>query len=155
MFLNEGEMLKSIAMKFSDKNAPPEGTIEAHKNHIKRDGFVWYGKIGAPVSDKTCKKIMEESNPRVLLIQSGQKAFYWAKIIDICKSVPPMENVPVYYHYSVDKIHTWFKMIKIEKASLQDINCCKMASYGAPLIDVLHNSMGSMFIIEYNKSIKD
>ena len=45
-------LIKTVALRFSDNFAPDEGTISVHRNLIKENGYVWYGKLGAAVSNK-------------------------------------------------------------------------------------------------------
>lgn len=70
----------TAALRFADTFAPSEGTIQAHQNMIDKQGFVWYGKLGAAVSSKVANLIMENENPRILLIHSGKTGRYWAYI---------------------------------------------------------------------------
>ena len=70
----------TIALRFADTFAPSEGTIQAHQNMIDKQGCVWYGKLGAAVSSKVANLIMENENPRILLIHSGKTGRYWAYI---------------------------------------------------------------------------
>ena len=62
----------TVALRFADTFAPSEGTIQAHQNMIDKQGFGWYGKLGAAVSSKVANLIMENENPRILLIHSGK-----------------------------------------------------------------------------------
>lgn len=52
--------MKSIALRFSEKFAPPEGTIAAHQALIDEKGYVWYGKLGSALSAKTVALIIEQ-----------------------------------------------------------------------------------------------
>ena len=44
--------MRTVALRFADNIAPPEGTIAEHEKIIDELGYVWYGKFGARVSDK-------------------------------------------------------------------------------------------------------
>lgn len=37
-------IMKTVALRFSNKFAPICGTIEAHEELIKKRGYAWYGK---------------------------------------------------------------------------------------------------------------
>lgn len=50
--------MKSIALRFSEKFAPSEGTIAAHNTLIDDIGHVWYVKLGSALSDKTVGLLM-------------------------------------------------------------------------------------------------
>ena len=42
--------MRTIALRFADHFAPPEGTICAHDTLIKSQGFVFYGKKGKAIN---------------------------------------------------------------------------------------------------------
>ena len=63
--------MKTIALRFADNFAPKEGTIALHKAQIAENGFVWYGKLGNPVSKRVGDMILKQDEPRILLIHSG------------------------------------------------------------------------------------
>ncbi len=91
----------TVALRFSENFAPREGTIVAHEQIINKNGYVWYGKIGTPLSAKVCASILENDEPRILLIQSGGIKRYWGYIKEISHEQPDLDYVPSYYH---DKI---------------------------------------------------
>ena len=41
-----GEIMKTIALRYSDNYAPEEGMLYHHKQIIEKYGYVWYGKFG-------------------------------------------------------------------------------------------------------------
>ena len=84
----------SIALRFAEKFSPDEGTIKAHQNLLEKKGFVWYGKMGNPVSDDNIAKVMSQENPRILLIHSGGQERYWAYVTAIKKEQPIDEEFP-------------------------------------------------------------
>ena len=106
----------SIALRYAEKFAPDEGTIKAHQKLIDSNGFVWYGKLGNPVSDANIAKIMSQENPRILLIHSGGQDRYWAYITDIKKKQPLDGEFPEYYRSIAEKFRTWFCITKFELA---------------------------------------
>lgn len=137
----------SIALRFAEKFAPQEGTIEAHKKIIEEKGFVWYGKLGTSVSDNNIHLIMEEKNPRILLIHSGSTKRYWAYIKDIKKERPDYSEFPDYYHETSDRFHTWFKVISIVEAPRNVMSQCNVASSGQVLSLASKHSMSPYFFI--------
>lgn len=42
--------MKTVALRFANKFAPECGTIEAHNELIKQNGYVWYGKLGNKIA---------------------------------------------------------------------------------------------------------
>lgn len=141
--------MKTIALRFSDNFAPPSGTIAEHRQLIDRRGFVWYGKLGAPVSDRICADLLKNKMPRILLIHSGKTARYWAYIDQVAKVLPPLDAIPAYYRDQADNFHTWFRVQKIEEADKCVMSLCTVASSGAPLSMTSRSSMSPYFIIEY------
>ena len=89
--------MKTVALRFSDKFAPEIGTIKTHEQLMKDKGFVWYGKLGLPLSQKVIDTIMNNENPKILLVHSGRTDRYWAYVTDIRKNYPDSEDIPEYY----------------------------------------------------------
>ena len=148
--------MKTIALRFSDKFAPVNGTIAEHRKYISKKGFVWFGKLGSPVSDKICIELLKNEKPRILLIHSGKLFRYWAFIDKISKEIPPLNDIPAYYRNEADRFRTWFRMVKIEDADKRVMSACTVASSGAPLSMVSRSSMSPYFIINYDENnVKD
>lgn len=141
--------MKTIALRFGEHFAPPCGTIAAHQSIIDEKGYVWYGKLGNPVSDKIISAILDAENPRILLINSGKADRYWADIVEIKKTVPDLDSVPEYYRENSEKFKTWFKVVSFEPAPKNIMSKCCVASSGTPLGEVSKHSMSPYFIIEY------
>lgn len=81
--------MKTIALRYSENFAPIEGTILAHQNLIDLNGYVWYGKLGTPISAKIAQEILKNEDPKILLIHSGKQDRYWAHISEISRDLPP------------------------------------------------------------------
>ena len=142
--------MRTIALRFADSFAPPTGTIAEHQKIIKAKGYVWYGKLGAPISGKVRKELLEENDdPQILLIQSGKSARYWAHIDQISMETPALEDVPDYYHDQVGSIKTWFRIKSIVEADKKVMSNCLVASSGASLSTTSRRSMSPYFIIDY------
>lgn len=141
--------MKTIALRFSDKFAPPTGTIYEHKKIIEEKGYVWYGKLGASVSDKICQEIFAEKEPRILLIHSGKTSRYWAYIDKVTKQIPASEDIPEYYRDHAGLFRTWFRIVKIEQAEKNVMADCIVVSSGASLSMASRHSMSPYFIISF------
>ena len=139
--------MKTIALRFAEYFAPPEGTIGAHEEVISRVGYVWYGKMGTPLSHKVVETILEQESPRILLIHSGGIERYWAYIDDISREKPEKSKYPDYYHDKSDKFKTWFKVNRFEIAPRGIMAECVVASSGSVLSDASRRSMSPYFII--------
>ncbi|MCT7670659.1 MAG: hypothetical protein N4R77_03090, partial [Lactobacillus iners] len=135
------------ALRFSDVFAPSEGTIQAHQNMIDKQGFVWYGELGAAVSSKVANLIMENENPRILLIHGGKTGRYWEYIKKIQYDIPSKSEIPEYYLDNAGIFKTWFRVVKIEEAPKNVLGNCVVASSQRPLSEVSKSSMSPYFII--------
>ncbi len=145
--------MKTIALRFADNFAPEEGTIISHSRLMEKNGCVWYGKLGAAVSQKVIDEIMKNDSPKILLIHSGKVGRYWLFIDKIQHSVPDKKLVPEYYREFADNFNTWFRIVKIENAPSNVLSICKVASSGRPLSEVSKSSMSPYFIIEVEEDI--
>lgn len=142
--------MKTIALRFGEHFAPECGTIAAHKSVIDEYGYVWYGKMGSAVSLKVINDILNNEQPRILLIRSGKVERYWAYISEIKHEVVEQEAIPEYYRGTADKFKTWFKVVKFENAERDVMSRCFVSSSGAALGEASKHSMSPYFIIDYN-----
>lgn len=141
--------MKTIALRFSENFAPSEGTIKAHENIIDSNGYVWYGKLGAKISNEARNNILKEDNPKILLIHSGKLNRYWAFIEDISFECPiDINNIPSYYRNERTKFNTWFKVSCFEEAPKDILAKCVVESSKQPLSFVSKHSMSPYFKIE-------
>ncbi len=141
--------MKSIALRFSEKFAPSNGTIAEHQKILDSQGYVFYGKMGNTVSQKNQELILKEANPRILLIQSGGQKNYWAYIDKIVNDTPDYKDFPSYYHDISDKFKIWFRVIKFEEAPKNILTLCTVTSSGAVLSEASRYSMSPYFVIDY------
>lgn len=140
--------MKTIALRYAENFAPNIGTIGAHQQVIDTIGYVWYGKLGNPVSEKIATEILQAPDSVILLIHSGGQDRYWAHVEAIQRNTPS-EGVPRYYQNMTDKFKCWFKVTEFEKAA-KDVMCqCFVASSKKPLSLASRHSMSPYFIIEY------
>ena len=109
--------MKAIALRFGETFSPECGTIAAHQKIIDERGFVWYGKLGAIVSAKAIEEMMQNEDPKFLLINSGKADRYWAHFIEVSKDKPSAGEYPAYYAEKAELMKTWFKMITFKPAA--------------------------------------
>lgn len=143
--------MKTIALRYSDNFAPDVGTITAHQELLSAVGYVWYGKLGSPISFSVQDDILRNEKPKILLIHSGERDRYWAYIDKIQREAPPLDKIPSYYRYMNEKFHTWFRVIKFETATMDILSRCFVASSGATLSNASRHSMSPYFIIKYDE----
>ena len=143
--------MKTIALRFSDNFAPGNGTIDEHKKYIAEKGYIWYGKLGNPISKKVSDEILKDkSETKILLIQSGKHKRYWAKINKIQRDTPNIEDIPSYYRDDAIKFKTWFRVTDIQEADKNVMSKCIVCSSKQSLTSVSQASMSPYFIIEYD-----
>ncbi len=143
--------MRTIALRFADNIAPPEGTVAEHEKIIDKLGYVWYGKFGARVSNNNKSLILASEDKRILLIHSGTTKRYWLHLEDISYETPELTAIPEYYRDIAGTIKTWFKVTKFEKAEKGVMAKCTVASSGSPLSDVSKHSMSPYYIIDYDE----
>ena len=145
--------MKTIALRFAENFAPEYGTILAHKELIDCYGYVWYGKLGTPISKKVADDIISSDKPKILLISSGKTDRYWAYIDKIQRETPNLEAIPEYYREICEKFNCWFRITNIIDAPKNVMSQLKVASSGRLLGEVSKKSMSPYFIIEVDKEV--
>ncbi|HUM83074.1 MAG TPA: hypothetical protein PLN48_04765 [Lachnospiraceae bacterium] len=139
--------MKTVALRFSNKFAPECGTIEAHNELIQKNGYVWYGKLGNKIAASVFLEILDNDNPRILLIHSGATNRYWAYIDQIQHEIPEKSDIPAYYRDDAEKFKTWFRVIRFENAPRDIMAKCTVASSGQELGIASKHSMSPYFKI--------
>ncbi len=140
--------MKSIALRFSENFSSGDGTILEHQKILIQKGYVFYGKMGSPVSKKNRDLVLAEKNPKILLIHSGGAKRYWAYIDEIVDERPSYDVFPEYYHGISEKFKTWFRILRFEEAPRNVLSVCTVVSSGAMLSDASKHSMSPYFLIE-------
>lgn len=143
--------MKTIALRFANNFAPVSGTIAEHQKIIDELGYVWYGKLGAAVSDAVSQQILNNSDSRILLIHSGSANRYWAYVDAIQHEIPETAAIPAYYRDMAASFRTWFRIIRFEDAPKDILSKCTVASSGSSLSQASKHSMSPYFIIEVNE----
>lgn len=140
--------MKTIALRFADNFAPADGTIAEHNKVISELGYVWYGKLGSAISQEVINELLNNPDPKFLLIHSGKAKRYWAHIVDIQRNTPTPEGIPSYYREQASQFKTWFKVVCFEDAPSTIVSRCKVVSSQRPLSEASKRSMSPYFIIE-------
>lgn len=143
--------MRAVALRFAENFAPERGTIEAHRQVIAERGAVWYGKFGSPVSAANVKALLDNDDPKVLLIHSGGSDRWWAHVDAVQRSVPDDGCYPTYYAGFLDKFHCWFHITSIEPAPMDVMSHCVVSSSGKLLTAASRHSMSPFFVIDYQE----
>ena len=141
--------MKTIALRFGETFSPEGGTIKAHQEVIDGYGYVWYGKLGSPISLAVAKEMLQQDDPRFLLIHSGGSERYWMHVSAIERDISDLEHVPSYYRNQAKDFGCWFKVTSIERAESSVMSKCVVRSSGKPLTAASRHSMSPYFIIDY------
>ena len=142
--------MKTIALRFSDNYAPEEGMLNLHQCLIDKYGYVWYGKFGSKISSEIISEQLKSDDPKFLLIKSGTADRYWAHFEDFTQDdVPDIEKIPEYYRNETEKIGSWFKITRFEKADKNVMSKCFVLSSGDTLSVASRHCMNPYFKIEY------
>ena len=144
--------MRTIALRFADNIAPQEGTIAEHEKIVEELGYVWYGKFGLPVSKRICATILNNENPRILLVNSCKTERYWAFIDCITRVAPDDGDYPNYYADKKGNITTWFRITRFNKADKDICSKCFVCSSGNTLTNTSRTSMSPYFFIEYKEA---
>ena len=149
--MGNDERVKTVALRYADNFAPECGTIAAHRELIDELGFVWYGKLGSPISKEAADMILESGDPKILLIHSGSQERFWAHVKEIRRSTPPQAEIPEYYRSNADKFSCWFRVSRFEKAPKDIMSKCIVSSSGKKLSSASRHSMSPYFKIELDE----
>lgn len=139
----------TVALRYSDNFAPEGGTIVAHQKMIDNEGFVYYGKLGLPLSMKIINQLMENDDKRFLLIHSGKQDRYWVRYVLVTRDDVDKRFIPEYYRDRVSDFKTWFKVLKIDPAPKDVMSRCIVKSSNRPLGETSKYSMSPYFIIQF------
>ena len=141
----------TIALRFADNFAPDSGTIAEHRKMIDELGYVWYGKLGTPISKAVATQILSNKERKILLIHSGSVGRYWAYIDLIQRKKPDINAIPEYYRFKADSFNTWFRVNKLIDAPKDILSKCTVASSGTLLSRASRHSMSPYFIIKVDE----
>ena len=140
--------MRTVALRFAENFAPDEGTIAAHEAVIRQLGYVWYGKMGAALSDKASADLMANDEPRILLIHSGSTGRFWAYIDSLQRETPDLDAIPNYYRSRAGDFGYWFRVRRFEPAPKDVMGTCVVPSSGNLLSIASRRSMSPYFIID-------
>ena len=141
----------TVALRYFDKFAPNGGTILAHQKMIDNNSFVYYGKLGTPLSKTVIEQLMNNEDKRFLLIHSGKQDRYWMHYELVTRDEVDVQNIPEYYRDRVSDFKTWFKVVGIETAPKDVMSHCYVNSSNRPLGEVSKHSMSPYFIIRVDE----
>lgn len=143
--------MRTIALRFSESFSPSCGTISAHQNIIDSLGYVWYGKLGLPLSNNNIETMLHQTDPKFLLINREVTECYWVHFDSISTKMPLPDEYPSYYGNKVVRMETWFRVVLFEPVPIEIISHCVIVSSGKSLNESFRKSLNPCFIIEYKE----
>lgn len=152
---NRPKSVVHLLIRYSDVDAPRDGTINEHMKIQKQYGYVWFGKfgrrIGKPVIDELDRQIGSKLNSYLFLYHGSKtnEFFYISNILEIRKSIPREEilKVPAYYRDRAGLVKTWIKLGTIWKANKSKLIGIH-GQYGMPLSDILSKSITGHLLVK-------
>lgn len=142
--------MRTVALRYAETFSPEGGTILAHRKVVEREGSVWYGKFGAPVSAKNVEALLSADDPMILLVHSGGTDRWWAHVDAVQRKTPDERLIPSYYErVGLEKFKCWFHVTGFERAERDVMSKCVVPSSGRKLSSASRHSMSPYFVIDY------
>ena len=133
--------VEGIAVKYTDRLAPSEGTVAAHAEVLNNRGYVWFGKVGRRIGADRAEVLKEQSRHGtrtfLVLVRTTQQpfTFHLCEIDDILFDLPRDElaAAPDYYARLESPPSTWFRVTRILPLDSSLASDITVTSSGAPL----------------------
>lgn len=140
--------MTTIALRFSDSFSTNKGTLFEHEQILKSNGYVWWGKHGSGINEKTAMNLLSKGPIKIILMRSGTKERYIATVNDIVRKCPEPHLIPEYYRDDKTFYGSFLKITKIERADDNVLNRCFVKSNGRNLGEMINKTMAAYFVIE-------
>jgi hypothetical protein len=149
-----------VVVRYANAHLSVDDTIARHRDVISKNGSVWFGKIGKPLSEETIKRVnqqVQEEVPSYLYLVTkgspgGEYSAYKCTIAQMASDLPEKQKkyVPPYYETRgiTRQIGFWTKVISIEKIDGGDLRQLHVATSGRSLPHSLARSMAGMFVVQ-------
>jgi len=152
-----------LLIRFSDRLLENRNTIEEHQKVIGREGAVWFGKMGQPISQNAIDKLnkqVEENIPTFIYLVKGNRkkpTFFISDLIVASKTIPDEETdlIPKYYEELgiIQFIKSWVKVTNLHEIDISYLSKMGVASSVYPLLESLSKSSSGHFYIKEKKEI--
>jgi len=147
-----------LLIRFSDRLLENRGTIEEHQNVIEKEGAVWFGKMGQPVSYNVIEKLNQQVEKNIktyiYLVKGNRRtpSAFLSELIIASREFPQNEKelIPAYYQELeiIQFIKVWVKIRCLHEIGSGDLNKMRVASSVYPLTETLIKSSTGHFIIK-------
>jgi len=146
-----------LLVRFSDSLLRDRDTISEHNHVIKREGAVWFGKMGATVAQRHIDVLnnqVQEGVPTFVYLVKGNRrksTIYRGSLAVASKSLPKEEKhlIPTYYaDLDIPKyVRFWVKLTEIVPIEFSDLQKMQVASSVLPIRETLFKSSSGHFIL--------
>lgn len=146
----------ALALRYSEHYAPPEGTIDAHKDVLRATGYVWFGKVGRPVGPLSLGHVADqlaaEKTIDLVLVspRHGKDCTFHLCSSDMVVTAPPANDdpgIPSYYAGLPSRPRTWFRVQLMGAADSALVERLTIASTGSKLSKTLRRSMSGLYVL--------
>mgnify|MGYP001184702573 CR=1 FL=1 len=151
-----------LLIRFSNRLLEERETIEEHQKVIEKEGAVWFGKMGQPISQNAIDKLnkqVEDNIPTFIYLVKGNRRQPTAFISDLIiasKTIPEDEKnlIPSYYQELeiIRFIKFWAKIKNVHQIDNSELNKISVASSVYPLQETLYKSSSGHFYVQERKS---
>jgi hypothetical protein len=152
-----------LLLRFSDTLLKEGDTIGEHNQVVSREGAVWFGKMGSPVSQHHIdlfNKQVEDGIPTYVYLVKGNRRksiAYRCRLIAAARSLPENEKhlMPSYYNdLDLTKyMKFWVKLSDLIPISFDDLSKMRVASSVLPIRETLIKSATGHFFLVENKGL--
>lgn len=152
MTINKGKKL--LLVRYSDYLY--NNCIADHIDVIRENGYCWFAKVGKQKpSQKYCNIVLKDEKPMIFL-HSAKKAFI-CNVSDIIFEKPKDCVFPNYYNEVLfekgNEPIAYFKITSCEEINKSILSNFIVSSSRNNLLNSLHSSMNSFFLVECKKDV--
>lgn len=142
---------RTVVLRYGEHISPPEGTIAAHQKVIDELGYVWYGKLGVPLSAQKLERIRSQREDRSMSVFLLTKRDLTLVEVDECSATvagSDLGAVPSYYRARHEDARTWFRVRRLTNVVAKGAaGHLLVESSRRPLSEVLSGSVSPMFYV--------
>jgi hypothetical protein len=146
-----------LLLRFSDSLLKTGDTITAHTQVIEREGAVWFGKMGATVSQHNIDVLndqVKKNIPTYVYLVKGNRrksSAYRGKLVVASKTIPIEEQhlAPQYYEELDIRQYMkfWVKLSEIIPIDMAELQKMRVSSSVLPIQETLVKSSSGHFVI--------
>lgn len=151
-----------LVIRFSDTMFAVGDVVELHNTVVKKQGTVWFGKLGQTLSPRRIDLINNQVKKKIptflYLIKGNRKksTAYRASLISIQKEKPQEDTLIPHYYTEKDMIQymrVWIRIKKIMPIELSVMENLKAVNSVFPIIETLRLSSSGYFLVHESDSI--